>query len=104
MRAAQIAQCLAHRGCQILFERIIAFNQVHDGFRVGIRAENSAFRAQLVAQLEEIFDNAVMHNHEFAVAAVMRMRVAGGWLAVRRPARMPDTYFSFDGRAHYHFR
>ncbi len=51
-------------------------------------------RFQAFAQLLIVLDDAVVHDRDLALAvaaAEMRMRVAVGRLAVRRPARMPDA-------------
>ena len=60
-----------------------------DDLGVGFRPELGALVLQLLAQLAEVLDDAVVHDRE-AVGGV-RMRVAFGRPAVGRPAGMPDA-------------
>ena len=48
-------------------------------------------RREFVLQLEIILDDAVVHDHDFAGAIAMRMRVFFGGAAVRGPARVADA-------------
>ena len=50
-----------------------------------------AFLDQLLLQRQIIFDDAVVHHDDVAVAIAMRMRVLFGGAAVRRPARVADA-------------
>ena len=46
---------------------------------------------QFLFQGKIVFDDAVMHHHDVAVAIAMRMRVFFGGTPVRGPARVPDA-------------
>ena len=50
-----------------------------------------AARLQRAAQLEKIFDNAVVHKHYALARAKVRVGVALRGFAVRGPARMPNA-------------
>ena len=62
-----------------------------DGLGIGLRFELVAVRLKAGAQLLVVFDDAVVHNCDLALAAEMRMRVAVGRLAVSRPAGVADA-------------
>src|SRR5262245_15053872 len=64
-------------------------HQVGDHLGVGLGAELGTLLLELVAQLAEILDDSVVHDCK-AVGGV-RMRVALGRLAVRRPAGVADA-------------
>ena len=51
-----------------------------------------------VFQLEVIFDDAVVHDDDFAGAIAMRMRVFFGGAAVRGPARVADAVDAVERR------
>ena len=70
--------------------RAMVVDQVGDDFGVGLRGELVAERAQAVALLLMVLDDAVVDQREVAVADV-RMRVAFGDAAVRGPARVADA-------------
>ena len=57
-----------------------------------------AFGDELVLQLEIILDDAVVHDHDFAGAIAMRVRVFFGGAAVRGPARVADAVDAFERR------
>ncbi len=87
--AGQLAHRVAHRVFQIPV--VIFFDQMRDHFGVGFGDEGVAFGDQLALQRQIIFDDAVVHHHDVAVAVAMRMRVFLGGAAVRGPARVADA-------------
>ena len=64
-------------------------DQVRDHFGVGLGDELGALGCQLVAQLAEILDDAVVHDRE--LVGGVRMRVVLGRTAVGRPAGVADA-------------
>jgi hypothetical protein len=88
-RAAQLRQRTAHRIHRPHALRQQAVNLMQHGLGIGLGLENSAPFLELLAQLAAILDDAVV-NHGYALGRV-RMRIVFGWLAVGRPARMPDA-------------
>src|SRR5262249_19045138 len=50
-----------------------------------------------------VFNDAVVHDNEFAGAIAVRMRVFFGRTAVRGPARVPDAVGAFERRLGEHF-
>ena len=87
--AGQLAHRVAHRVLQIPV--VIFLDQMRDHLGVGLGDEGVAFGDQLALQRQIIFDDAVVHHHDVAVAIAMRMRVFLGGAAVRRPARVADA-------------
>ena len=67
----------------------LAAHQVGDDFRVGLRGEGVAVLLQLVAQLGEVLDDAVMDDGD--AVGEMRVRVGLVGHAMRRPARVSDA-------------
>ena len=65
-----------------------AADQMHRRFGVGVGREDMAGGGELAAQLLEVLDDAVMHQHHVLVG--MRVRVVDGRQAVGGPARVPD--------------
>ena len=57
-------------------------------FRIRLALEFRAGRFKLRPQCAEILDNPVMHHSD--TLCHVRMRIRFGWLAMRRPPRMPD--------------
>ena len=57
---------------------------MRDHLGIGLALERPPARRQLIAQLLEIFDNAIVDERD--LAGGMRMRIARCWRAVRRPA------------------
>ncbi len=66
-------------------------NQVGKDLGVGFGRELVAFIAKLLLQREVVLDNAVVHDHDFAGAVAMRMRVLFRRTSMRGPARMADA-------------
>ena len=64
-------------------------DDVDDRLGVGVALEDVALGGQLGLELAEVLDDAVVHDRDLAVH--VRMRVALGRAAMRRPARMPDA-------------
>ena len=62
---------------------------MHDRLGVGVALEHVALGAELRLELAEVLDDAVMDDRDLAVH--VRMRVALGGTAVRRPARVADA-------------
>ena len=62
----------------------------HD-LRVGLGDEHMALSLQLLLQIEIIFDDAVVHDHDPAGAVAVRMRILLGGTPVCRPARVADA-------------
>ena len=73
---------------------VVDVDQVRDDFGIGLRDELIALPFEPLAQGLEILDDPVVDDCDLVMADV-RMRVGGGWRAMRCPARMRDT-----GRAH----
>jgi hypothetical protein len=63
--------------------------QMGNDLGVGIALEHTPPRAQRLAQLAEVLDDAVVHQRHFAGG--MGMGIGGGRRAMRRPARMGDA-------------
>ena len=59
---------------------------------IGIAFKRPPARGEFIAQLFEIFDDAVVDQSHFA--GCMRMRVACGWRAMCSPTGMCDTYIT----------
>ena len=64
-------------------------NQLRDDFGIGVAGERRAVLDEFFAQFTEILDDAIVNDGD-AIGRV-RVRVALGRLAVRRPARMTDA-------------
>ena len=66
-------------------------DEMGQDFRIGFGFEDIALGEQGFLQLLKVFDDAVVDDGEFVVAADMRMGIAFGGHAMRGPARMPDA-------------
>ncbi len=75
-------------------------NQMGDHFAVGRRLELVAFVEQPGFDRAEVFDDAVVHHGDAAVAAQVRMGVDVGSRPVRGPARVADADAA--GRRRWH--
>ncbi len=74
-------------------------DQLHDHLGIGVGLELDALSRQFLAQFDVILDDAVMHDHEFAVHTDVRMGVVFGGRAVRRPPGVADADGAADGVA-----
>ncbi len=74
------------------------FHQVGDDLSIRFSDELVAFLFELALQLDVIFHNAVMDNHDLAGAVAVRMRVLFGRAPVRGPARVSDAVRAFNRR------
>ena len=63
---------------------------MRDDLGVGFGRQADAGRRELIAQLGEILDDAVVDDSNLAVLAHMRVSIAISRAAVRGPPRMPD--------------
>ena len=79
----------AHGLFQIALE--VLLDQVRDDLGVGLGLENVAFVLQLLLERQIVFDDAVVHHHDVALAIAVRVRVLFGGTAVRGPARVADA-------------
>ena len=65
-------------------------NQMRHNFGIGFAFERPAARRQFIAELFEVFDDAIVDQSHFARR--MRVRVACGWRAMRGPTGVGDAY------------
>ena len=72
-------------------------HEMHDGLGIRLRLKLHAFRHQLILELQGIFHDAVLDNHNPLRLADMRMGVAGIGRAMRCPARVTDARRAVDG-------
>ena len=96
--AAQLRQRQTHRLGQRPVALIVQPDQVRDHLGVGVRLELDPLRLQLGAQLAEVLDDAVLHDHQLAGEIDVRMGVALARLAVGGPARVADADVALDRR------
>ena len=92
-------------GQQVPAFSIVMMYQMADDLGIGLRFEHVAERAQAFALLLVVFDDAVVHQRQFAGADV-RMRIEFGDAAVGGPARVPDADLTCQGfglRRRFHF-
>ena len=89
-RAAQPRQRQRHRFGRAVAVLHLLRDEMRNHLGVGFRAEPRAFPLELLAQLLEILDDAVVHDRDL-VARQVRMRVHLGRCAVRGPARVRDA-------------
>ena len=87
--AGQFLDGGAHRLFQVALE--VLLHQVRDDFGVGLGLEHVAFVLQLLLQREVVFDDAVVHHDDVALAIAVRMGVLLGGTAVGGPARVADA-------------
>ena len=62
---------------------------MRNDFRIGLRVKDRTDRGDLIAQVEIIFDYAVMDDRN--AACLMRMGVANRRCPMRRPTRMSNA-------------
>ncbi len=70
---------------------LMMLRQMNNGFSIRVRQKGHPFCAKLILDLEEIFHDAIMHNHHAARLPKVGMRIARRRSAVSRPARMADA-------------
>ncbi len=96
-----IVQSDLRRGWRRLVE--IFLNQVRDHLGVGFRGEDVPLFRQLLLQLHVVFNDAVVNNHNRAVAVAVRMGVFFGRRSVRGPAGVANAVSAVDGIQADHF-
>ena len=89
--ALQTAKCLHDGVLQVAVAGIIHIQQVHNDLRVRLAMEPEPLSLQHLAQLHEVFDDAVLHDGELAVIAHVRVGIRLRRRAVRCPARMAEA-------------
>ena len=89
VRALEVLDRARDGGRQIAVE--VALDEMRDGLGVGLGAQDVAVGRELLAQLDVVLDDAVVHDRDLAGAVDVRMRVLLARLAVRRPARVADA-------------
>ena len=88
---------LAHGREQVVRARLAVaalvrlLDEVGEHLGIGVAREAVTAALELLAQLGEVLDDAVMDDGDAAVAARVRVRVGHGGAAVRRPARVADA-------------
>ena len=87
--AFQPAECRARRRDRIHAAPQVEIDELRHRLGVGLGGELLAFRFKFGAQFGMVLDDAVVHDR-YAGSSV-RMRVALGRRAMRRPARMADA-------------
>ena len=75
----------------------VLLDQVGDDLGVRLGDELVAFLFQFVLQLDVVFDDAVVHDDDLALAVAMRVGVFFGGPAVRGPARVAEAVDAVDG-------
>ena len=71
---------------------ILILQQMCHNLTIGLGQEDMTFGDQFLLQGQIIFDNAIVHNHEFAAAIHMRMRIAIGRTAMSRPTGVANAH------------
>lgn len=89
--ALQAAERFEHSVLEIAVAGIIHIQQVHNDLGIRLTMEHEALGLEHLAQLHEVFDDAVLHNGELAIVAHMRVGVCLRRCAVRCPARMAEA-------------
>jgi len=87
--ARQLLERRSHGAFEVSFE--VLLHQVRDDFGVRLRFELVTFRLQLLLQRQVVFDDAVMHDYDIALAIAVRVSVLLGWTAVGGPTGVPDA-------------
>ncbi len=106
VRADKLAHGTLHGLEQTAARGVMAVHEVRDDLGIGLRLEDVAVRAQRLAHLLVVLDDAVV-DHRDGLARDVRMRVGFGHAAVRGPARVPDAEQAgevFRGRRGFHLR
>ena len=92
--AGQLLDGNSHRVFQVPLE--VLLHQVGDDFGVRLRGEHVPLGFELVLERKVIFNDAVVHHHDIALAIAMRVRVLFRGPPVRGPARVPDAVTAVD--------
>ena len=99
IRALDAAQHAEHRFKRIAALGIVERNELANHLGVGVGDELIAVGYKKIAQLDIVFDYAVVNNGDLAVAAEMGMGVDVVRLAVRCPACVADADRALDAFA-----
>ena len=97
VRAHQTLACSADGGQQVgraVAQRLL--DQMRHHLGVGVAGEGMPRGLQLLAQVGEVLDDAVVHHGDAAVAAGVRMGVGLARAAVGCPARVADAAGAFE--------
>ena len=89
--AHHVGAGLAHGGHQVVRLGIGLFDQVGENLGIGFALKVMATALQLLAQLGEVLDDAIVDDGDATVAAGVRVGVDDGRLAVGSPAGVSDT-------------
>ena len=89
--ALQTAKCLHDGVLQVAVTGVVHIQQMDDDLRVRLTMEPEPLGLQHLAQLHEVFNDAVLHDGELAVVAHVRVGVRLRRRAVRCPARMAEA-------------
>ena len=89
--AHHVSAGLAHGGHQVVRLGIGLFDQMREDLGISLALKVMAAALQLLAQLGEVLDDAVVDDGNAAVAAGVRMGVDDRGLAVGSPASVADT-------------
>ena len=90
-RAVEARHRVAERLAQVAGRPVLPAEQHGGDLGVGLGLEREALGEQLVLQLGEVLDDAVVDERESTLVAEVRVRVAVGGAAVRRPPGVADA-------------
>ena len=80
----------------------LALDQMRDDLGVGLGDELVAFLLELLFQVEVVFDDAVVDDHDSARAVAVRVGILLSRPPVRRPSRVPNPVLAIDRRRRNH--
>ena len=89
--AHHVGAGLAYRGHQVMRLGISLFDQMREDLGIGLALKVMAAALQLLAQLGEVLDDAVVNDGDAAVTARVRVSVGDGRLAVGGPASVANA-------------
>ena len=89
---SKFGQAGPHGGLEVTV--VVGFDQVNDGFGVGLGHELMTALGELLSQIEVVFDDAVMDNDDLASTVEVRMGILLGRPTVCSPACVADTVVS----------